>query len=506
MLCDYFRQFGAIERVQILPERVRFNDSIPIFGANSSVDNFRNGRKYFAYVTFVNCLGACEALNNKDNHVIQNHRLNIEQAFSWHQPGGDNRDQPEFSDRDKKLYEDIDRALNNDCIIDIMSYLNIFELCHIAGYNQRFLSCAQLQRKLKIIPTNIMVEGITIMGLRRILRLVGFGQTATCLTVSARAFRSQKTHVFDRLVQYIGPQLTSLSLRHFNITSDEFVQLRPLLQQLTYLELDLNYEFDYEKFNDKWPKLETLRLRTAGLINFIKDSSKIEFPKLTSLQLITSYKLNENLFDTIANNFNGLRELVIIMLDDYYSELTQVPTDFQNLNKLQQLTKLHLSIIRKYFDESILETIAEITSIEQLTLDVTNYRSPNPDPVLVSDRSLAHLARSLPNLIVFRLSGLQMSGTKVIQIVQHACHLIQFGLHNCNYKLNVRLINDIVNIRRRLQGNRVTLSHGTFALSTQLELTVDQCTDIGEKKLIDYELYEVILILFYNILSFEDKT
>lgn len=59
MLCEYFRQFGAIERVQILQERLKFFDILPAIGTSSGfVDQPPNQRKYYAYVTFVNTLSA----------------------------------------------------------------------------------------------------------------------------------------------------------------------------------------------------------------------------------------------------------------------------------------------------------------------------------------------------------------------------------------------------------------------------------------------------------------
>lgn len=469
MLRSYFRQFGAIDWVRILP------------------GCYRNCRKSFAYVTFVNCLGAYEALNT-DGHEIKNDKLIVEQAFSWHQSGIEDAVPPSFSHREIELYSEMNNSLNDDCIINIMSFLNIVELISMASYNQRFLLCAHQQRTMKIIPEAVMDDGWTLMHLRRILRLLGFGHAVKHLILSSKVFRlSQKSHLYGRLVQYIGPQLTTLSLRYFNVRSDEFDQLKPLLQQLQCLEIDLNYEFDYEKLNDNWPNLEILRLRSSGLIQLKKDATKVAFPKLSSLQLITGYKLHENLFDTIATNFAGINDLVIIMLDDYYSELTQVaaPTDFRNLINIQNLTNLHLSITSTYYNEVvIIEEIAKVTTLTNLTLDITNT---NPESqISITDYNLTLLVRNLQNLISFRLSGLHITTEKIMLILQNLPDLNEFGIHNCNYSVNMTLLNNIAIIRRKQQANRCMLLQGNLLPIRQLIITVDECFGA------DYNMDEVI--------------
>lgn len=497
MLCGYFRQFGAIERVQILPERLKFTDILPTLGTSSGfVHNFRNGRKYFAYVTYVNCLGAYDALN-KDTHEIQNHKLIVEQAFSWHQPGTEDLPVTAIPEVQKELFKHMDQTLNDDCIIKIMSFLNLYELVNMAKYNQRFLLLAQQQRTLKIIPDIDMDEAWTLMRLRYVLRLQGFGQSVKNLTISMKVFRTvQKNSIFERLVQYIGPQLTSLTLKSFNVTSDQFDQLKPLLQQLTFLDIDLIYEFSYDRFNDKWPNLETLRIRSAGSIQLVKDAVKTICPKLTSLQIITSYKLHENLFDTIATNYNGLNELVIIMLDDYYSELTHTitSTDFQNLSNLQYLRKLHLSIGRTYFNEVVIETIAEMITLHHLTLDITNYRG-NDTQLSLSDRSLTLLVRGLRNLKEFRLSGLQMTSERIIQIVQNLSQLQKFGIHNCNYSVNINVINDIALMRARQQIERNELIIRNLSQTQPLIMIVDEFIDRdNELNAVGFDLSLCVLV------------
>lgn len=175
-LCNYFRQFGAIERVQILPERLNFLDLIPPIDPSLLSIN-QSTTKYFAYITFVNCLGASEALQAEE-HQIRGEDVTVEQAYSWHQPLSDiaaalpcySNESPQMARLKAVVFEGMDRSLNDDCISKIMSFVNIFELMKMASYSQRFSCIARQQRSIRILP-NMASHQLTMMDLRKILRL-----------------------------------------------------------------------------------------------------------------------------------------------------------------------------------------------------------------------------------------------------------------------------------------------------------------------------------------------
>lgn len=461
-MCDYFRQFGAIERVQIVPERLKFFDILPAVGTAGTgfVDQPPSQRKYYAYVTFVNALGASEALSRQQRHVVQEREIDVEQAFSWNQPAADlekhfMENQVPTSSQKQTLYRQIDESLNDDCIYKIMTYLDIFDLAAMAKYNSRFQAVAEQIHCLTIArPSN--EKSVTLMELRNILRLLGFGHSVTNLTISIKSFNlSAQRHICDRLFQYIGPQLRSLTLSSFGVTTEQFELMKPLLFHLNYLDIDFNYNFDYRRFNCAWPNLKTLRMRTPGFVDtFIsEDDPAPEFPALTKLMIASGYRLHKNLFQRLHRACSRITELVVINIDDYYSELPTLvlrTTDLANLSEFTELTRLHLSFSRSYFNATIIEVISKLTKLEHITLEITNVRQSDDRIFMPLNRSLRQIGFCLPNITEVRFSGIPLEEDKLVELIRFASKLESLCIYECNIELNAQLIRNIVASRREL--------------------------------------------------------
>lgn len=442
-----------------MPERLKFFDILPALGQNGFVDQPPSQRKYYAYITFVNTLGAYEALNQA-RHVVQNREIHVEQAFSWNQSAFEvekylNSVQPATSTRKNLLFSDIADALNDDCILKLMSYLDIFELASMAKYDLRFQAIAQQVRSLRICRQTYD-KTITLMELRNILRLLGFGHSVIHLTISIKSFSSySQRHICDRLFQYIGPQLRSLTLMSFGVSTEQFEIMKPLLFQLTYLDIDLNYNFDYRKFNCAWPNLKTLRIRTSGFIDtFIGETDSMpEFPALTKLMIASGYRLHENLFQRLHRACSKMTELVVINIDDYYTELAPMvlrSTDLLHLSDFKELIKLHLSFSRSYFAETIIDIISAMQKLEHLTLEITNVRQADDRIFVELNRSLKKIGIGLPNIKEVRLSGISLEEDKLVDMIRYATKLDTLCIHECNIELSSRLIESIVVKRREI--------------------------------------------------------
>lgn len=486
MLCEYFRQFGAIERVQILPERLKFTDILPAIGTTGFIDQPPANRKYFAYVTFVNCLGAYDALN-KDTHEIQNQKLCVEQAFSWHQPNSEimsvieaKAKKNDLTALNKVIFSEMDKSLNDDCIIKIMSFLDVYELGAMAKYSQRFQLLAQHQRNLKITQKESncgAVEPMTIMELRNLLRLQGFGHSAISLKISISAFQTSQRHaICDRLVQYLGPQLKSLSLIGFGVTSSHFEQFKPLLLQLHYLDIDLSYEFDYEKLHEKWLNLRELRIKSVGSVQLLSTTStKIaKFPNVTNLVIASGYKLHENLFKTIASNFSNVRQLAIVIIYDYYTELSNASAvnDFQHIHELKQLKKLHLSFNRTYLTDNVIDTIAKMNTLENFTLEINNYGVTGERWFDITMRNLKKLLQGMVQAKELRLSGILLTFDKLSEIIRTAISLEMLCIHNCNFTLSLQFWESVVAllVEKKMKWGKV---HNCGVLTLTVDAFVD---------------------------------
>lgn len=457
ILCDFFRQSGAIDRVQICGERLKFVDILKPGTSAGFVDQPPDRRKYYAYVTFVNTLGATEALK-KSRYMVQEREIEIEPAFAWNQPSTALQsylaeNQRPISTATEQLYRQIDTRLNDDCIYHIMTYLNIFDLVEMAKYSQRFKTIALQVRTLNICRRN--ESPITLMEMRNILRLLGLGNTVTNLTVSIKTFYTQsQRYICDRLFQYVGPQLRYLTLDSFGVTTEQFELMKPLLGHLKYLDIDFNYNFDYHKFNHTWSNLEVLRIRSSGYMDSLFDNlePKPEFPKLKKLMIANTYRLHERLIERIRRGFTNITELVIIGVDDYYSEMTQMTArnlDIENLTNFKNLTRLHLSINRLYMKDTIITIICDLNKLEHLTLDLTNVRQQ--DDVVWFNRINQHLPKLgvyLLNLKEIRLSGFPLNEDSLIEFIRCANNLESLCINECNLDLKERFIHSVAGIRR----------------------------------------------------------
>lgn len=484
VLCGYFRQFGAIERVQILPERLKLWElRPPLYKANIRE---ATAIKHFAYVTFVNCLGVVNAVNAR-NHEIGAWGLTIRPAYSWHQPNADNIKLPtpnacasnNIVALKTALFDSINESLNDDCISHIMSYLNVFELIDMAKHSPRYTYLSQQQRTIRIVP-NITpnMRELTLLNLRQILRLHGFGYSALHITISSKALKCQQsTHdVINKMVQYIGPQLRSLVLQSFNVVSSEFAQLKSILLNLQHLEIDLNYNnFDYGQFNDVWPNLRSLRLESSGAIHVVqyKSTATTEFAKLTSLVIVSRYKLYEHLFENIFETFKALKTLVIINVHDYYTELNAtIPTDFMFVAQLQHLTKLHISFGQHYLRDDIWQTLGRMGALQHLTIEVGSQRNNNLSTITESNFNA--FCRGVRSLVELRVSGFKLSNEHLVGFVRSANWLDQLAIHNCGLEVADELINSLVAARIAQLRRRAHAVNCMGSGQQALQLTMEQ--------------------------------
>lgn len=447
-------------------------------------------------------MGAELALNER-NHEVNGENLTIQQAFSWHQPHFEHVVLPtpnasasaEIVAMKMELYKSISEKLNDDVINYLMSYLNLFELIDMVNYNARFAQIARQQRSIQILP-NLASQQLTLLHLRQILRLYGFGYSALDLTISLHAFKCDHYHacddMIDKMIQYIGPQLRSLSLISFNIRMAQFAKLKPLLLNLVHLEIDVNYDdFDYEQFNDVWPNLKTLRIQSAGSIHVVKRNSLKEtaFPKLTSLVILSRYKLYEHLFENVSKTFKNLTELVLICIGDYYTELNvTIPTDIAFITKIEQLKKIHLSFGQNYLNDDVWKTLGKMTRLENLTIEVTNQR--NDTRANITDANLTSLRKGMLNLIEFRISGFNLVEEKLLDIIRSANNLDYLSVFNSGLEYTQGFLKDIslarvAQLSRRADKQQMaspsgpsassaTASHEPKLTDVLLHLTVEQ--------------------------------
>lgn len=449
--------------------------------------------KHFAYVTFVNSVGVDNTLEARE-HKIKDHPISLREAFSWHQPCSTEVELPtpnalavpEVVETRIRLYDEIGEALNDDCISKIMSYLNVLELVDMAKYDLRYADLTQKQRSIDIVPglTPISKE-LTLLNLRQILRLHGFGYSALDLTISSKAFKyfPSKNDIINKIIQYTGPQLRSFALRAFNVNTTQFDKLKTIIMNVQRLEIDLNYDdFDYEQFNDVWPNLQKLRVESSGAIEMVKYKSKKEtaFPKLSELIVISRHKLHEHIFENIADTFKGLKTMVVISVSNYYTDLnTMIPTDFAFVEQLQHLTKLHLSFGQNYLNDNIWATLGRLPALQSLTLEVTSQRLEQRS--VMTDKNLNAFRGTLANLFELRLFGIAIHLPLVKEFIKNGPHLNKLSFLNSGFEVFPALMDILVKLRKKQLAQRnADFSAAAANNERTLHLTVEQPNNLNQ--------------------------
>lgn len=490
MLRDYFREFGAIERVVISPERIHGNE--PVNAANP-VDFFnqqQNGqRNYFAYVTYVAQHGVETALNAGTMHTIQNHATEIRHAFPWNQAACDVQAYLTRvrtpSSVERVLFAEMQR-LNDDCFLHILKYLGVLEIIRVVRSCPNFQAAAINHRHIRIDKSGCDNGRMTLMQLRELLRELHFGENISSLYISSRMFSSEALrYVCDRLYCYIGPQLRSLTMAHFILRSEQFERMQPLLVNLEYFDADYNSGFNFQAFNVDWNRLQTLHIRTIGQIDrFLDGTERLPaFPVLTRLLLQCNLLTSPTLIERVVNACPNLTEFIAIHVSDIFTDMSRISSiNMTRLTELQQLQRLVLSLTRRHYPTDFVEIICQMSSIQYLMIDVAKNRNRDDQAVNEVNRNLARLAAHLPQLKELQLIGVAVDNANILSLIDVAVNLEKIAILECaRFTFVPNFVRSIVDRRRELFRNA--------GLPTKtLKIIVDQSMFENTNPLVRFQL------------------
>lgn len=461
MLRGYFREFGAIERVVISPERIHGNE--PVDAANP-VDFFnqqQNGqRNYFAYVTYVAQHGAEQALRNT-KHTIQNHETVIKPAFSWNQPNCDVQEYlsrvRESNDLEKILYDKMTQ-LNDDCFLHLLKYLGVLELIRVTRSHQHFRTAALNHKHIRIDRAENDNNRMTLMQLRELLKELHFGVNISSLYISSRMFSPEALHyVCDRLSCYIGPQLRSLTMAHFNLRSEQFERIKPLLMNLEHFDADYSSDFNFQAFNVNWNRLHTLHIRTYGQLDrFLDGIERLPtFPVLTKLLLQCNFFNSQTLIERVVNSCPNLLEFIAINVSDMFTDISRIqPIAMNRMIDFQQLQRLVLSLTRRHYPNNFIEIICQMTSLQYLMIDVVKNRLRDDRIMDEVNHNLITLAVGLPQLKELQLIGVAIDNGNLLSLIDVAVNLETIAILECpRFNFVPNFVRSIVDRRRELFRN-----------------------------------------------------
>lgn len=138
--------------------------------------------------------------------------------------------------RDEIFFSAMDEKLNDDCICEIIKYLNIPYCVYFASINERFraIILKELSRDLRISPSSVGTIGL--INFRYLLET--FGNSVINLSVTLTSFPSTLGFYFSHVKTYIlviiykctGPNLKNINLYDFNLNERERKNVNDILQ------------------------------------------------------------------------------------------------------------------------------------------------------------------------------------------------------------------------------------------------------------------------------------
>lgn len=223
-------------------------------------------------------------------------------------------------------------VLNDDCLREVFSYLEIDELCAAADTCQRFREIAQeiFQKKPEFTSTLNNNYFPIRRNLPRIIRI--FGEWISSITMWSNYHCNLAT--FIHLAKNCGPQLKSLTFQWVYMDRDTYDVLQPVFYHLETLRLvDCETRPSILAYLPDWsPNLRTLKIIKSNLpdqTHRIEHSLHQKFPKLQNAVLtyidiedikqfllrnpqltsLTCDKVHESIFPILARRVPNIEHL-----------------------------------------------------------------------------------------------------------------------------------------------------------------------------------------------------
>lgn len=150
--------------------------------------------------------------------------------------------------RDGAFFENIERQLNDDCICEILKYIDILHRIFFASINERFRAITlvkDLTRNLCVSPSSVGTIGL--MNFRFILEM--FGSLVMNLSVSLSSFDApfgiyfthNKTYILDIIYECTGPNLKKINLCDFDLNEIEEKKISSIVQLFVQRGVELKF-------------------------------------------------------------------------------------------------------------------------------------------------------------------------------------------------------------------------------------------------------------------------
>lgn len=374
-------------------------------------------------------------------------------------------------------------GLNDDCLVEILNYLDVIDLCavnHISGRLNRIAQ--QVFRThfttldLSHVSSTVNYYELTLHKARNLFQC--FGASIVKLKVAALAFKVEnRTRVVDLIVRHC-PNLKSLEFIDFQFRNARIIHVQKFLGNLHELTLTrCNLQGCLRNLFRDCVQLKSLAIQTDTTLNgaclewafprlesatlTMRDDISLKNlhkffrlnPQLKSLELI---HCDDETFDAIATALPQLERLSVEV--SYFYDYVENLKSLLQLNHLKEL-KLNCSLypISTFVDALAIKETIEVLHISEGVLNdhliealskCKRLRSlklcsmPN-----VHDKFLIGLAKNLPNLNEFYIRRCQsMTNIGVLAFVEIATQLHSLSISNSTVQVDDSFFMELVRI------------------------------------------------------------
>lgn len=465
-------------------------------------------RYSYGFIQYKTVYSAAAALRNK-HHLVGGYRVKVSVADSWHQPNSteDNNTQNDSSiDSDSsetmesRTVQMLD--LNDDCLIDVFSYLNFNDLVSVNQTCIRFqpLSEHVFRKKHTAINltdtpiddySNVDESSFTLLQIRNLF--VSFGPQIQKLKVASNSFKQENRYrVLDLLIRSCT-SLRVLCLTGFYIKESLYKINTTFFSHLEDLSLTLCEVCDsIKRVFSQCHELRKLTIQSDS--NLTGSCIAISFPRLESMKLVMNSDIETRHLNTFIKLNLQLTSLKIIhcrncIFDDIFPKIATFLPNLEVLNieieffhdfnhnimhllQLNHLRELQLNCSR-YSVSAFVEALAAKQQIEVLHLSDGLLNDNLIDAITkckkltslklcsmpnVHNRFLSELARNLPLLNDFHVSKCQLlTSSGVIQFVGFAERLQTLNIANSSVEIDDKFFLSLEQIYKT-RGRRLTLN------------------------------------------------
>lgn len=426
--------------------------------------------------------------------------------------------------------------LNDDCLFEVYTYLNLLELASVADVCSRLRSSAQMyfgRSKLKnfifpgdiqhILPQHEQFNGIQlILKVSHVLRnfgafIVNFSETDNSSLYyrwDAELQSRCRSKIVELVAKYCVESLIGLSLSNFALKNEDQIRMRPVFGRLQKIEL--YYCHCTAQFLEMLPKwgpqiqemvFEGIDVRFSGL--------RQRFPKLTKISLLSVNFHHDDIKEFLKNN-PQLKEFHFTYRTGpdtrIFQYIGQYATEIETLQiclnpRFEAIQPFPLNDI--HFDQ--LRHLKSITLFARNLKGKSNHLVPAicdigaaQIPLKMLFLASGKLSELYANRFVDGISKVKtletldlelggLNGQHIIRICTHLSHLSKLGLR-ITEELTAQNILDIVRIAGNLRwldvsgqvtnGNKTSIEVDFFlklaqivenrAKKTHLQITLDQ--------------------------------